>query len=148
MDEVLSLSDLQDIVLPAVPPFWPPAQGFWILLFLLVVSAISFWRWRRMLYRKDAYRRAGLELLGQAHSVRDVSLVLKRVALAAWPRDRVASLYGSEWADFLNKSCAQCRFELDGWNKPDEPADRGLISTASEWISRHHVSAGKESRGG
>ncbi len=148
MDEVLSLSDLQDIVLPAVPPFWPPAPGFWILLFLLVVSAISFWRWRRILYRKNAYRRAGLELLGQAHSVRDVSLVLKRVALAAWPRDRVASLYGSEWADFLNESCAQCRFELDVWREPDEPADTALISAASNWIRRHHMPVSKEPRGG
>ena len=148
MDEVLSLSELQDIVLPAVPPFWPPAPGFWILLFLLVVAATSFWRWRRSHYRKNAYRRAGLELLEQAHSVRDVSLVLKRVALAAWPRDRVASLYGSEWADFLNDSCARCRFDHDSWSKPDEPADPGLISTAAEWIRRHRLPGGKEPRGG
>ncbi len=143
---MLSLSGLQEIVLPAVPPFWPPAPGFWILLFLLLVAAISFWRWRRIHYRRNAYRRAGLELLQQTRSVRDVSIVLKRVALAAWSRDRVASLHDSEWADFLNSSCAECRFERDSWHEPDKPADQDLISTASYWIRKHRITDLREPR--
>lgn len=144
---MLSLSGLQDIVLPGIPALWPPAPGFWILLFLLLVALISLWRWRRILHRRNAYRRAGLELLQQARSVRDVSLVLKRVALAAWPREQVASLYDSEWANFLNSSCAQCRFEPDGWHEPDKPAEQALISTASNWIRKHRITDLKEPRG-
>jgi hypothetical protein len=147
MDEMLSLSELQDIVLPAVPPFWPPAPGFWILLLMLVAVVISGWRWRRILRMRNAYRQAGLELLEEARTVRDVSLVLKRVALAAWPRDQVASLYDSQWADFLNNSCAQCQFEPDGWRQADEMADPQLIRTASHWIRQHRLPARKEPRG-
>jgi len=144
---MLSLSELQDIVLPAVPPFWPPAPGFWILLLMLVAVVISGWRWRRILRMRNAYRQAGLELLEQARTVRDVSLVLKRVALAAWARDQVASLYDSQWADFLNSSCTQCHFEPDGWRTADEMADPELIRMASHWIRQHRLPARKEPRG-
>lgn len=147
MDEMLSLSELQDIVLPVAPSFWPPAPGFWMLLFMLMLVVISVWRWWHILRMRNAYREAGLEMLDQARTVHDVSLVLKRVALAAWPRDEVASLYDSEWTDFLNSSCAQCQFEPHGWCKPDEKADPELLRTASDWIRQHRIPPRKEPRG-
>lgn len=137
MDETLSLSGLQDIVLPGIPALWPPAPGFWILLFLLLITVISLWRWRRVLYRRNAYRRAGLELLADAQTVYEVSVTLKRVALAAFPREEVASLHDTEWANFLNNSCSHCHFDAETWRENTQTADRTLHEKASVWIRKH-----------
>ena len=141
MDEVLSLSDLQDIVLPPAPPAWPPASGFWVLLALLAVLAFSLWRWRRLVRQRNAYRRAGLALLADARTVHEVSVTLKRVALAAWPREAVASLHGSEWAGFLNDSCRDCHFDADALQNSTEAPDRALVENASRWIRKHSGSS-------
>ena len=134
---MLSLSDLQDIVLPAAPPSWPPATGFWVLLLLLVVFAFALWRWRRLVRQGNAYRRAGLALLADARTVHEVSVTLKRVALAAWPREAVASLHDAEWAGFLNDSCRQCHFDADALSNSFDTADRSLVENASLWIRKH-----------
>lgn len=141
MDEVLSLSDLQDIVLPAAPPAWPPATGFWVFLILLVVLLFSFWRWRREMRQRNAYRKAGLALLADARTVHEVSVTLKRVALAAWPREAVASLHDTEWAGFLNASCRDCHFDENAWQNGEESADRTLLEKASLWIRKHSGSS-------
>ena len=56
-----SLDNLRDIVEPASIPWWPPAPGVWLLLGLvavwLVAGLVLWWvHWRR-----QAYRRAGLQ---------------------------------------------------------------------------------------
>ena len=134
---MLSLSDMQDIVLPASPPLWPPAPGFWVMLALLVVLIVSLLRWRRRARRRNAYRKAGAALLASAGTVHEVSVTLKRVALAAWPRETVASLHDAEWAGFLNDTCQQCNFEAGVWKNGSEAADRALIENASIWIRKH-----------
>jgi hypothetical protein len=145
MDEVLSLTDLHDIVLPEGPPIWPPAAGFWVLIFLLVVLLVSAWRQYRSMQRRNAYRQAGLLLLKEAVSVHDVSVILKRVALAAWPREQVASLHGCEWVQFLNSHCRGRRFDEDALESA-EAADQALVKSAAHWIRRHR--AGKEAADG
>ena len=139
MDEVLSLDALHDIVLPPAPPLWPPGDGFWIVLLLLLVFAALAWRWRRQRRRRNAYRVAGLELLRKAKSVYDVSIVLKRVALAAWPREQVAPLQGVEWVQFLNGACRRARFDEDALSQPDSEAGKKLLSKAARWIRSHRA---------
>ena len=57
---------------------------------------------------------AGLALLADARSTREINIILKRVALAVWPRQEVAPLYGEEWAAFLDGSCGRSRFSSFG----------------------------------
>ena len=33
--DLASLNNLNEIVLPSAPPFWPPAAGFWLLVIIL-----------------------------------------------------------------------------------------------------------------
>jgi len=139
MDEPLGLEGLHDIVLPPMPPLWPPGDGFWVALLLLGLVLVVGWRWRRQWQRRNAYRVAGLGRLAKARTVYDVSVVLKRVALAAWPREQVASLSGMAWARYLNASCPRCRFADDAFARPDELAGKVLQKNAARWIRRHRV---------
>lgn len=139
MAEIRGLDALHDIVLPTPPPLWPPGDGFWAALLVLGVFVLVSWQWRRERRRRNAYRVAGLELLGQAQSVYDVSLALKRVALAAWPREKVAPLQGRDWVRFLNGTCRRCRFAEDALDRPDRAADPTLLREAERWIRGHGV---------
>lgn len=140
MDEnQYSLSNLRDIVIPDAPPYWPPAAGAWVVLGM-VVAILLLVAWRlRAVRNRNAYRKAGLLLLGNAETAYDVSVVLKRVALAVFPREQVASLYGNDWAAFLHKTCPRSYFNaLISSDSGAEPSDE-LVELANTWIRHHRV---------
>jgi len=142
-----SLENLRDIVVPEPPPLWPPAPGVWVLLIsALAIATALFLGWRRARAR-SAYRRAGLALLKTARSTRDVNVILKRVALAAYPRPTVASLYGADWVAFLDSSCRRTKFSALGEIDESDEASAELRSNAGTWIRRHRAPSG-EARGG
>ena len=132
--EPYSLSSLHDIIVPEPVSWWPLAPGVWVLLGVAtVVVLVLTWRALRS-WRTNAYRRAGLALLTDAGTAHDISVILKRVALAAFPREQVASLYGTEWIAFLNQTCPQA----DLSSLLTDPSDGvGLRSRARLWITRH-----------
>ncbi len=138
-----SLENLRDIVVPEPPPLWPPAPGVWVLLVVgvAVATAIFLWWWRAR--ARSAYRRAGLALLNNARSTRDVNVILKRVALAAFPRPTVASLYGDEWVAFLEGTCHRARFASLGALDHGDEAPEKLLSNADTWIRHHRAPAGE-----
>ncbi len=134
-----SLNNLRDIVVPDPPPFWPPAPGVWLALGI-VVAVVLFVGWRLYATRKDnAYRRAGLLLLSGARTAHDVSVIMKRVALAVFPRERVASLYGDDWAVFLHESCPRSYFSELVTTDAGAESDLELIELAGIWIQHHRV---------
>ena len=139
MDEKYSLNNLRDIVPPDAPPLWPLATEAWLLLLMLASSAIILIYQRRQAKKRNAYRRAGLALLDGVRTVHDVSVVLKRVALAAYPREQVASLYGEDWATFLRQTCQPRDYSLILRANPDDPAGREVIELAGGWIRHHRV---------
>ncbi len=142
MDERYSLDNLRDIVLPEAPLLWPPAPGFW-LFFGIVTAAVLILvsQWVRA-RQANAYRRAGLALLKGAGTVHEVSVILKRVALAGFPRVQVASLYGEDWADFLSQTCGGWDFSPLVEETPDTPADKKARRLAATWIRRHRIPRG------
>jgi hypothetical protein len=140
MDEnQYSLSNLRDIVIPDAPSFWPLAAGAWVALGMFVTILVLLAWHLRAVRNRNAYRKAGLMLLGSARTAYDVSVVLKRVALAVFPRDQVASLYGDEWAAFLHKTCPRGYFKaLVSSDSGAEPGE-DLVELASTWIQHHRV---------
>lgn len=139
MDEKYSLDKLRDIVPPDAPPLWPLATEAWLLLAMLASVAFILIYQRRQARKREAYRRAGLALLDGVSTVHDVSVVLKRVALAAYPREQVASLYGEDWADFLRQTCHRHDYSLVAQAKPDDPVNAEIIQLAGGWIRHHQV---------
>lgn len=137
MDPSASLQNLRDIAMPEPPPLWPPAPGVWVLLIvaLCALSTVVI-LWMRVRER-NAYRRAGLALLEQAATTRDVNVILKRVALAVFPRSEVAPLYGDDWAGFLDASCSRSGFADLGTVEDGAEVSRELRDLARTWV-RHH----------
>jgi len=138
-----SLSELRDIVVPDAPPFWPPAPGLWVAAGIVILLVFLFaWRIYSRVQR-NAYRKAGLQLVVEAGTNQDVSVTLKRVALAAFPREDVASLYGDAWTAFLHKTCPQEDFQALSQIDAESSADANLVKLASTWI-RHHRAPDKQ----
>ena len=109
------LVNLKDIHLPPPVSFWPPAPGWWILAVLLISSLFfgGVWFYRRHKKRKpktEALRiLKDLQILylnsqDEVASLRSLSNLLRRTALTFHDKDAVASLQGSSWLEFLDKT--------------------------------------------
>jgi hypothetical protein len=160
-----ALRTLKDIVVPA-PASWMPQTWGWailamILLAGLLVALVSAIR----RFQANAYRREALRMLdGIGGRVRDpltrmqaleeLASLLKRTALAAWPRQDVAALSGNNWADFLREqgddeaghALERLVDDLEYHSLevraglPDDVCD-DLVKATRKWIEHHHVPA-------
>jgi uncharacterized protein DUF4381 len=134
-----SLNNLREINIPDAPSFWPPAPGLWVALGI-VVALVFLVGWRlRDNRQRNAYRKAGLLLLGDVRSSHDVAVVLKRVALAVFPREQVASLYGDGWVAFLHRTCPRRYFSAMATSDANDEPDDELVELAGTWIRYHRV---------
>jgi len=115
---VPELAQLHDIHLPAPISWWPLAPGWYIVSAFLIIAVIVIVSLiNRQYSRGYAKRQALRELRNIEHqhaidpnsqrSSAAVSGLLKRVALAYYPRDQVAGLQGEDWVVFLNQTNRQ-----------------------------------------
>jgi hypothetical protein len=142
--DAASLDNLRDIVVPPPVPWWPPAPGWWLILATLAVLAgwFAVRRWRR--YRAAAYRRAALRELAGATGVATAAEILKRTALAAYPRTQVASLSGSAWCRWLESTAGipvpgtVAEALAEGvFDQTDGQQVADVKAFAAEWIRTH-----------
>ena len=134
-----SLNNLRDIAIPDSPSYWPPAPGVWVALGIVIAIALLV-RWHlRAIRERNAYRKAGLVLLGEVRTSHDVAVVLKRVALAVFPREQVASLYGDDWVAFLHRSCPRSYFSAMATSDASVDSSDELVELADIWIRHHQV---------
>ncbi|MDD5037505.1 MAG: DUF4381 domain-containing protein [Methylococcaceae bacterium] len=108
---------LRDIHLPAPIGWWPPAPGWWFLLFGIPALVILLvWLWR-LLRRKTVKKQALGELeaiaqsdCGPQEKVQRLAILLRRICLSVYPREEVAGLVGARWLSFLDQSLGDKRF--------------------------------------
>ena len=110
------LENLNDIIVPEPITFWPPAEG-WLVLLLIGVSFFIPWlyqTWRR--YQANRYRREALREAERINNLEDPKEklillldLLKRTAITIYPREQVASLSGGAWLDFLTSASLRSR---------------------------------------
>jgi hypothetical protein len=100
-----SLENLHDLVMPPPVPWWPPAPG-WLLIGTALVIVLAWWLIRVIRHwQSNSYRREALALLEKFDGAgAELPILIKRVALSAYPRERVASLTGEEWLAFLDRT--------------------------------------------
>ena len=112
------LEQLRDIHLPPAVSWWPPAPGWWLLAaIMMLLGALAVWLFQR--HRRDRWRRAALREWQRLHedwtagaidgvgAARRLSVLLRRVALARFPRQQVAALTGEDWLAFLDSALAE-----------------------------------------
>jgi Domain of unknown function (DUF4381) len=144
------LNKLHDYYQPA-PPAWTPQTIGWYVLFAAVALLLLWFaiyvirRWFANRYRSEALRELVIATPDQ------FSALLKRTALAAWPREKVASLSGDAWLQFLGNAAATESFRSAPGNRIEELAlfgnaasvedEQTLRTIAAEWIRRHRVQA-------
>lgn len=151
------LAGLRDWHLPEPVSWWPPAPGWWLLagLFLigLVIGIRLIWRRRRrtaarrLALRELALLRASLAADGDTRRFdAGLSRLLRRLALALYPRESVAGLCGAAWLEFLDVTGGQGGFSRgvgrrlsegvfradDGPVDPEETEQ--LVRLAAVWI--------------
>lgn len=133
---------------PAAPPPVPltPQTWGWAVLAALALALVIWLIARAVLrYRANAYRRAALaELEACGDDPAKVAAVLRRAALAAWPRDEVASLTGDAWVRFLHETGGFAQeqgavLRAAPW-RPDPTPAPALRRAAEQWVRHHRVS--------
>lgn len=103
------VSLIHDIELPPDIGFWPIAWGWWLLLVILIASAISVvFYWRRNRYRFFAKKRLMSNFDSyQEHKnlhvyCQQAALLLRETAITHYGRANTANISGNEWITFLN----------------------------------------------
>ena len=109
------LINLKDIHLPPPVSFWPPAPGWWVLAVLLISSLFIGGVWFYRQHKKRKPKTEALRILkdlqilyqnsqDEVVSLRNLSNLIRRTALTFYDIDAVASLQGSSWLEFLDKT--------------------------------------------
>lgn len=144
---------LVDLIDRLVPPEEPPAISMmpqtsgWLVIAGLVLLAVLYaaWRWR-VRFLENAYRRRALaELASCGQDPVLIANVLRRTALAAFPRKDVASLTGDLWLSFLDRTGAGGEAFLRGAGRSvafapyttDKKVDGELAEVVAAWIRTH-----------
>ncbi|RBP35368.1 uncharacterized protein DUF4381 [Roseimicrobium gellanilyticum] len=158
-----SLDRLHDIVPPPAVPWWPPAPAWYWVLGLLGIAVVVFllrvfMHWQRNRYRREALAEfAKHEVKLHDASQRGGALIalaelLKQTAVTAFPREDVASLTGTSWDSFLDRTVSKKAFvEGNGSlletaaydprsiSKVDETKARELARQVRDWLAHHQV---------
>lgn len=155
---------LKDIHLPEAIGWWPPAIGWWLLAILIpLLIAVLYWFYKR-LTRKTAIKTAKKNLatikenpaLDNNQKLRELSMLIRRVAITVSPRTEAASLTGRQWLEFLDKSLTDAPFsEVCGQLLADAPYRNTLpteleisqlISLCEDWLKAQTLTAKRKQK--
>lgn len=151
------LDQLADIHLPSDLSWWPLAPGWWILfgIFILVIIGLLLWRRRKA---QNAYRLVAqkeLEAIYIAYEqakdaaayLQALSVLLRRTALTAYPKQFNASIKGKEWLEWLDNVCPTLNEKfssangqsllIGGYQKNPHIDAVALRKLCEEWIKQH-----------
>lgn len=159
-----AIDQLKELAIPTPPvSYLPQTWGWWVLLLvalllLLLWGGRRWWQWRRDRYRREALAR--LDALQAAlgddgarlAALRELPVLLKRVALSMPGGASAAQLGGEAWLGFMAGSAAfslPAEFTDDLHTLAYAPSDQvlkmpgnridALLQLSRRWIGEHHV---------
>lgn len=110
MTPEIDLSGLRDLHLLSQPSVWPLATGWWVLIgFFIIICLGSFlfyriWRQKPSVYAIRKLKKMEGEIGDDLIYLKNISQLLKRVAIAVYGRPQIAPLSDQKWQDFLLSS--------------------------------------------
>jgi len=145
LDLIALLDLLAPVPQPSAIPLTPQTPGWVVLGLALLVLAIAALRRVRARHQATAYRRAALaELADAQNDAAQIAALIRRTALAGYPRHVVAGLTGGDWLGFLDRSYGGTGF-TDGPGQAvitapyqSSAADPALTALARNWIRGHN----------
>ncbi len=166
--EVSGLEKLHEILLPD-PVSWMPQAAGWYAAFGLILVVTTWWVYGRLRrFWKNRYRRLALAELAvierdlqrpekRVRALAEIPVLLKRTALAVFPRSDIAGLSGEKWLAFLDKTMGGRDFtEGEGRLLPElayaPPTRREVVPLESiekllhlvrRWIKMHAIHQSK-----
>ncbi|CAM4445566.1 MAG: hypothetical protein LEGION0398_MBIBDBAK_00651 [Legionellaceae bacterium] len=150
------LTQLKDIHLPLEPSWWPLPIG-WYFIFIFLISLVCFLSYYGFKYsRRNHYRKLALMALTKLTyeqngdpnlQLAQLSILLKRTALTAYPHLLIANLYGEAWLNFLDKTSNTVDFSqgvgrilLDAPYQKNTPIPtKEIINLSKKWIMKHKL---------
>lgn len=155
--EGLSLPELVELlhgpVVPPAVPMVPETIGWtivaaWTVTVVVLAAIHGLLRWRRNRYRREAIaylRRIEERAATDTAVVEEVGALLKRTAITAYSRERVAPLYGHAWAGFLQETArddavvaaAASQLASVAYRPVADP--EGVLAAARRWIRCHRA---------
>ena len=156
---------LRDNHLPPEIRWWPLAWGLWLVLLLVLCGLVALvWWWlkrpvtnQRVNISAQASALQELERIEQQYSndpmglVRELSVLLRRIAISLYGRRSVAGLTGMTWLQFLDKQGGSAVFSQRFQQALTELPYRAqgsvdvsaLVQEVRQWLSSQS-SAGKQ----
>ena len=150
VDELLA--QLKDITGPVEPGWWPLAMGWWYLMGLVLLIAISVYSFKKHKITSRPFVSANTELQAlKEQYLKDndagklavaLSEWLKRIALYAFPDEQPAGLTGQAWIKFLDERAGHAFF-TDGpgqafsniiYDNRSQLDGRQLLDVCERWL--------------
>jgi len=142
------LDALHPLRTPPPVDAWPPAPGWWLLAALLLATLVALGFLALRAWRRRAHLRAARRELAalRARFADDpaaltaaTNALLKRVALARYPRRETAALSGGRWFAFLDATAPAQPFAAVPATLPYEPAPAAgdadaFCEAAERWL--------------
>jgi hypothetical protein len=149
-----ALGDFAEVVSPANIDWMPQTAGWWWLAvgLLFVLTRYCFIRarlWYRNRYRREAASQLEQLALGNKDEglLIDLNRLLKLTALAAFSREQVARLSGTQWITFLNQQCPTPPFSEElgellavgtyQFIPMDDTTRQQLLEACRNWVNTH-----------
>lgn len=140
-----SLFELLDMLKPAPEPapisMMPQTLG-WVVLavalsLVLGLVLVTIWRHRQA----NAYRRLALKELDRCQNdPAKAAEIVRRAALAAFPRSQVAGLTGEDWVGFLSQTADLSGFSASALgNLAAAPYRNGVTDPDAAEVARHWI---------
>ncbi|MCA0934322.1 DUF4381 domain-containing protein [Vibrio alginolyticus] len=137
--------NLEPLVLPNQPDWFPLAWGWWAVLAGIIIAVLGlalFFKWRTKRLRA---KKTALKLLTHSvppHTPSSAMEILRQAALSYFPRTEIAPLTGSTWYEFLDSHTNETRFtdkqqqwQATLYQKSPQEHHQDLIDDCVFWVS-------------
>ncbi len=155
-----SIPALAQYIDPEPVHFTPDAPGWYVVAALLILAllVIAFFVWQY--HHRNRYRRIALDWLegeelrfltasDYPHLVYAADMLLKRILIRLDKKEKVASLQGTSWLNYLNETCPSAAFTpadaetvsalYDSRRPLDKQQALAFTARAKHWIRKHRV---------